>query len=244
MYSQNLEEKFVLKYAGDQGRFLDVGANDGVHLSNTRALAERGWTGVLVEPSPYWLPKLIANYPDERRHTIIGAPLWFKHEVAKFWATEDIVNTMSPQLMEARKHRYSYRMIYAHGIVWEDLQEIGPFDVINIDIEGPTLPMFKIMPEKMLADARVVIVEHNGGNYRVPDGFEQVYKSPENFVIVNERCLKPDAETDAQVLFNNAARAEATVYRAACAGDWRAAPDVEDDHVRKVSPRRHSRRER
>lgn len=189
MYSQNLEEKFILHYAPPKGRFLDVGANDGVHLSNTRALADRGYGGVLVEPSPYWLPKLIANCPDEARYTIIGAPLGLSRDVGKFWVTEAIVNTMSEQLMETRRVKFAemekpYRMIYASPITWEDIEPFGPFDVVNIDIEGPTLPAFEAMPATMLDRAAVLCVEHNGGAYRVPDGWQEVYKSPENFVIV------------------------------------------------------------
>ena len=62
MFSQNDEEKIILNFLGDfQGRFLDIGAYDGVNLSNTRALALRGWSGVYVEPDPRNLCKLIEN---------------------------------------------------------------------------------------------------------------------------------------------------------------------------------------
>ena len=41
MYSQNQEEKYILKHFKDkQGTFLDLGAYDGKELSNTRALVE------------------------------------------------------------------------------------------------------------------------------------------------------------------------------------------------------------
>ncbi len=35
-----------------RGLFVEVGANDGVFVSNTWGLAERGWTGLMVEPVP------------------------------------------------------------------------------------------------------------------------------------------------------------------------------------------------
>jgi|SRR6478609_4259307 len=69
MYSQNEEEKHILNYFnGKQSNsayfnFLDVGANDGVTLSNTRSLFDTGrWNGVLVEPSPSAFQKLKENY--------------------------------------------------------------------------------------------------------------------------------------------------------------------------------------
>jgi len=53
IYSQNLEQNYILEYFKDRrGTFIDIGANDGLTLSNTRALVELGWRGVFVEPSP------------------------------------------------------------------------------------------------------------------------------------------------------------------------------------------------
>lgn len=52
-YSQNGEQEAILKIFGEsEGRFLDIGAYDGKTFSNTLALIERGWSGVLIEPSP------------------------------------------------------------------------------------------------------------------------------------------------------------------------------------------------
>lgn len=52
-YTQNDEDIYIDKYFGNFiGTFLDIGANDGKTLSNTRFLAEGGWKGDLVEPSP------------------------------------------------------------------------------------------------------------------------------------------------------------------------------------------------
>ena len=62
-YSERDEEDFILKFFGDQARgfFVDIGAFDGIRLSNTRALALRGWAGVLVEPNPLTYTRLVEN---------------------------------------------------------------------------------------------------------------------------------------------------------------------------------------
>jgi hypothetical protein len=53
MYSQNLEEQYILNYFGDYvGTFLDLGCNDCLTFSNTRALALKGWKGIFIDPSP------------------------------------------------------------------------------------------------------------------------------------------------------------------------------------------------
>jgi len=64
-YSQNNEEDIILKYFGDfKGHLLDIGANDGVTLSNSRKLMETGWTGDFVEPSDKPFVKLSTLYPN------------------------------------------------------------------------------------------------------------------------------------------------------------------------------------
>lgn len=61
-YSQNGEGAIIAKYFGDfRGCVLDVGANDGILLSNSRALVELGWQAVLVEPAETAFQKLMAN---------------------------------------------------------------------------------------------------------------------------------------------------------------------------------------
>ncbi len=63
MYSQFEEEKHILAALGygefatmdpttQQRKFLDVGAWDPITFSNTRALVELGWSGVMIDPAP------------------------------------------------------------------------------------------------------------------------------------------------------------------------------------------------
>lgn len=54
----------------DQGTFVEVGAGDGRHLSNTWWLAnEKHWTGLLVEPDPRQTARLKANRPESNVET-------------------------------------------------------------------------------------------------------------------------------------------------------------------------------
>ena len=63
-YSQNGEQKIILDYFENKevGHFLDIGANDGITLSNVYALALKGWGGVMCEPSPKAFDLLSRNY--------------------------------------------------------------------------------------------------------------------------------------------------------------------------------------
>ena len=44
--------------------FVEFGAWDGIHLSNTRLLAEKGWSGVFIEASEKRFNELKNNYKD------------------------------------------------------------------------------------------------------------------------------------------------------------------------------------
>ena len=45
------------------GFFVDVGAFDGIHLSNSFFFERRGWKGICVEPHPDYFPLLERNRP-------------------------------------------------------------------------------------------------------------------------------------------------------------------------------------
>lgn len=55
-YSQNGEQEHILHYLDTigikKGHLVDLGAGDGYTMSNTRALLERGWTGMMVDGDP------------------------------------------------------------------------------------------------------------------------------------------------------------------------------------------------
>lgn len=60
MCSTILSEKFGVYTTGF---YCDVGAHDGVSLSNTLLFAKRGWSGVCIEAHPGPFAKLVENRP-------------------------------------------------------------------------------------------------------------------------------------------------------------------------------------
>lgn len=51
-YSQNGEDCLLWELFDGPGFFVDVGAFDGVHLSNTLSFEEEGWDGICIEAHP------------------------------------------------------------------------------------------------------------------------------------------------------------------------------------------------
>lgn len=54
LYAQGMEDMYLFRIFGRQHRgfYIDVGANDGIFVSNTCALYKQGWRGICVEPNP------------------------------------------------------------------------------------------------------------------------------------------------------------------------------------------------
>ena len=67
LYSQLKQDEDVLKYYNNKsnGYFVDIGANDGITLSNTYLLEkDYNWNGICIEPVPSIFKKLEKNRPN------------------------------------------------------------------------------------------------------------------------------------------------------------------------------------
>lgn len=67
-YGQDKEDQYAHEtfFGGlKSGTYLELGAHDGRHLSNTLFFSERGWKGVLIEPDTQLYPSLTSNRPDD-----------------------------------------------------------------------------------------------------------------------------------------------------------------------------------
>lgn len=171
MYSQNNEEKLILDYFKDHiGTFIDIGANDGVTLSNTRALAERGWKGVLVEPSPKAYARLVENY--KTFDGIYTYPYCISHSNKDFTLHESsallgkddigLVSTFHDHEKERFKSVVSYTPVTCKCFRWKTFLNrltIKQFDLISLDAEGNDIV---ILEQIDLKDTKMVIVEWNG----------------------------------------------------------------------------------
>jgi len=63
-FSQFGQDKWIIERlfpSKRNGFFVDIGANDGITLSNTYFLEKKGWNGLAVEPIPPVYEKLVKN---------------------------------------------------------------------------------------------------------------------------------------------------------------------------------------
>lgn len=67
-YAQNFEDVMLWRALGhiEQGFYIDIGANDPVVDSVSKAFYDQGWRGIHVEPMPLYADLLRKNRPDEK----------------------------------------------------------------------------------------------------------------------------------------------------------------------------------
>jgi FkbM family methyltransferase len=160
-YSQFGEQAVIAKFfeerGRDRGRFLDIGAHDGVSCSNTLALAERGWGGVLVEPSPLAFTKLITSYADRPDIEFVCAGVSRRPGITPFYeGGGSFVGTFDEGHRDAweGKQHVHYRKMWTYAITFEQLFELlpSPYHFISIDTEGTNISLlddllYSIEPE-------------------------------------------------------------------------------------------------
>lgn len=171
MYSQNNEEEIILNYFGDfVGTFADIGANDGVTLSNTRALVERGWAGICLEPSPKAFERLTKNL--EGFNKVLEYPFAIGNHSGTMTLNESgslitpsdvgLVSTTVASEMDRFRTVTTYTPVEVKCFRWKTFLnriKYKTFDFITIDAEGLDLDILRQID---LSNTRMVCVEWNG----------------------------------------------------------------------------------
>lgn len=197
MYSQSNEEQIILDYFKDfTGTFIDIGANDGITFSNTRALALRGWRGVFVDPIPEAIQRckhLYSGYKgfyfyecaisDHNGKKVIDAsgPLCTASDVG-------LVSTFHAKEKARFSKSVKYTPLEVKTYRWKTFLNrltIRQFDFVSMDCEGDEL---NILPEIDLSNVKMICLEWNGNNFiklayeEYLSGFNLIYTSGENLI--------------------------------------------------------------
>lgn len=199
MYSQNQEEKHILEYFGDYvGTFCSIGENDGETLSNVRALALKGWKGVMVEPAPKAFEQLKKLYNGNKGFYVYPfaisdcngtKPLKVSGSLLTA-ADSGLVSTFHDAEMARFKRTVSYAPVDVKTFKWKTFLnrlKIKEFDMISMDVEGDEL---NILPDMDLSKTKLLVIEWNSKpelkkeyDYYLKD-FRVIYTSGENLIYV------------------------------------------------------------
>ena len=200
-HSQSDEEKHILKWFGcdivpdtsELRRFLDIGAFTGLELSNTRRLAELGWSGVMVEPAAGIFRQLMTNYADfPKIELVCAAIIPSSMRLVEFLQCDDAVSALSSNEVHfATWKAIPFQKTHVMGLHPRELLSKfpPPFDFVSIDVEGKAnWDVVQAFPFHLVG-ASLVCVETDKfkeemQSLLLDEGFsEVVYESPENLIV-------------------------------------------------------------
>ena len=201
MHSQNLEEQYILDYFGSfVGTFADVGCNDCLTFSNTRALALRNWKGIFIDPSPKAMERCKTLYNGYKGYYFYPVAISghngkaILNESGPLCSATDVglVSTFHGSEMARFQRSVTYTHTEVKTFRWKTFfnrLKIKKFDFVSIDCEGSDL---EILEQMDLMDVKLVCVEHNGKpelrkqflEYTGKFGMDKViYESGENILV-------------------------------------------------------------
>jgi len=136
----------IFNYKTD-GFFVDIGAHDGISLSNTKFLEEIGWDGVCIEPHPNVFKKLIEN----RKCNCVNCAVWNEDTTVNFLSLSGYTEMLSG-IYESYDSRHYQRiknelsiyggqseLIKIDAKKFETIIDRKNIDFLSIDTEGSEL---------------------------------------------------------------------------------------------------------
>ena len=205
-FSQNGEQQIILDFFESENHrrntFLDIGANDGITLSNTYALSLLGWRGVCIEPTQSAFLKLQNLYKENKKVKCINAGVSNKTEVSKIYESLNWSSSSAPQGILSTLH--SDNKLRFEGMEWKESEiilysyndlesfyniEDEVFDFINVDVEGHELIVLDQIND-LLKKCRLLCVERTDDDEKnselenkiVSYGFEIIHRTTDNII--------------------------------------------------------------
>ncbi len=199
-YSQNDEEAVLLAHFGNKadGTFLEIGAFHPTKYSNTRALIERGWSGVMVEMSPYALVDLVEAYRDNPRVCIVaGAVTVEPRPPVDSWLVPQDKDIDGALTTTEAWHRDKWAgSLAAHGrkhvpfvtatISMAELVSMLPkqVDLVSIDTEGTSVQVAASFDFDRFG-VTAAVIEHDGADkVYMPASFRLAAVNNENAIFL------------------------------------------------------------
>jgi hypothetical protein len=209
VYSQKNEQAVLLAEIEEGrlpkvGRFLDIGAYDGETYSNTCALIELGWSGIMVEPGLRAFWNLFHKHGGNDKVVLVHAAVApFEKSFTQFFENGTYSTTETHNRFEKFAHTGSWSgpfyvwqvglqrlMRDIPGLAWGT--DACQFDVVSIDTEGTSSDIFRALPLYLLPT--VVIVEHDQRQQELSRlararGYELISDNEENLIFRRTNAL-------------------------------------------------------
>jgi FkbM family methyltransferase len=178
-YSQFEQDKFIYEtYFKDKqnGYFVDIGAHDGITLSNSKFFEDLGWDGICIEPNPKIFEILINNRKckcvqkaisnkigNAQFFQIIEGPDMLSGLVDEF--TNTAITKINNELESSSDQKFDY--IDVECDLFENIVDQTKIDFLSLDTEGNELKILRSINFNKF-DIEIITVENNEYDITLP----------------------------------------------------------------------------
>ncbi|MFH1044067.1 MAG: FkbM family methyltransferase [Pseudomonadota bacterium] len=174
--AQNGEDRWLDNLFGHKrnGFFVEVGAFDGINLSNSYHFEQIGWTGVLIEPDPDKAALCRSNRPGSKTYqcAAAGSPeisevTFFRVESGEVFSTTKLTSDHARRI--DHMGLASIPISVPARTLDTILQEAGApaIDFVSIDVEGAETEVLRGFDIRRWKPA-IVVIESNS-KFRLPE---------------------------------------------------------------------------
>lgn len=165
----NLEKKIQEIFNNKtQGFFVDIGAYDGVAISNTKFLEDLGWDGICIEPHPNVFKRLQEN----RKCKLVNCAVWHEDTKIKFLSLTGYTEMLSGIYESYDPRHYSRiqnelkrfggnsEIIEIDANKFDTIVKNNEIDFLSIDTEGSELQILSNIDFEKFK-IKLICVENN-----------------------------------------------------------------------------------
>lgn len=158
-YSQIKQDLWVLEKLDNKrnGFFVDIGAFDGVELSNTLLLEEDyEWDGICLECNP----KIVPTLKSARKAQVCDRPIWLEDGEQFYLHSESKDDPMLCYINQTKHDGVKLKESISINTLLEEYNAPSEIDYINLDIEGTELAVMQNFNFEKY-DVKCWTIEHN-----------------------------------------------------------------------------------
>lgn len=208
MYTQNDEEIFISNYFKNELpsslTVLDIGANDGEMISNSRKIILDGWNGILLEPSLKAFNKILKLYEGNTKVKVFNFGISNNSGRLKFFESgslgfNDRDVALYSSILEKETKRWDGRVEYeeteANFLTFDEFIQSenldnSTIDFITIDAEGMDLDILRQINLRRF-NCRLLCIEWNSldsvadqiVDYCKEFDLYEITRNPENIIL-------------------------------------------------------------
>ena len=179
-YSQNCEDVLLARCFEGQttGFYVDVGAEDPIEGSITKHFSERGWTGINIEPVPFFFEKIKKDRPNDINLPCVAS----NRDDASLELCVAEGSGLSTLDNDRKTALQSQEALGVHTIEVESLtlntilerHHKGRLDFLKIDVEGHELAVLQgidlnqYRPRVVIIETTTPLIHPEGGRVPMP----------------------------------------------------------------------------